>query len=286
VALPFTWLDVFAAEPLTGNQLAVVLDADGLGEEAMLAFARETGLSETTFVQGPSAPGRADYRNRIWWANGELPFAGHPTLGTAVAVALRRGEGEARYVQETPAGLQPVEVAFTGERSARASVVQEPAVFGEEPDPGLVARVAGLEPDDLAPGLPPQVVSTGLSHVVLPLAGADALERCAPAAGLLDALLRPRGCATLYAFHAEPDLGFARARGFFVTPAGLREDPATGSAAGPLCAYLWRRAGGGRIIVDQGTAIGRPSRLEAEPDGDRVRVAGDVVVVAEGVVHL
>jgi trans-2,3-dihydro-3-hydroxyanthranilate isomerase len=90
-----TWLDVFTATPLTGNGLAVVHDADGLDEETMLAFARETRLSETTFVQRASRPG-ADYRNRIFTTVGELPFAGHPSLGTAVAVAHAGGDARAR----------------------------------------------------------------------------------------------------------------------------------------------------------------------------------------------
>src|SRR4051812_48214204 len=104
-----TWLDVFTARALTGNGLAVVHDADDLSDETMLAFARETRLSETTFVQSPTDP-LADYRNRIWMTVGELDFAGHPSLGTAVAVARAHGEREVRYVQQTNAGLQPVEV--------------------------------------------------------------------------------------------------------------------------------------------------------------------------------
>jgi len=91
VCRPVTWLDVFTSTPLTGNQLAVVHDADRLDDATMLAFARETRLSETTYVQAASAAG-ADYRNRIWTMAGELPFAGHPSLGTAVAVARARGE--------------------------------------------------------------------------------------------------------------------------------------------------------------------------------------------------
>ncbi|HUR85671.1 MAG TPA: PhzF family phenazine biosynthesis isomerase, partial [Solirubrobacteraceae bacterium] len=99
-----TWLDVFTSVPLTGNQLAVVHDADGVDEATMLAFARETQLSETTFVQTATEAG-ADYRNRIFTIADEVPFAGHPSLGTAVAVAAARGEDEAHYVQQTGAGM-------------------------------------------------------------------------------------------------------------------------------------------------------------------------------------
>src|SRR6476646_3511453 len=101
----------------------------------MLAFARETRLSETTFVQTATEDG-ADYRNRIWTMPGEIPFAGHPSLGTAVAVARARGETSARYVQQTAAGHQPVEVQFDGDRRARASMLQEPPQFGEQPPAG------------------------------------------------------------------------------------------------------------------------------------------------------
>ena len=286
MALPVTWLDVFTAEPFTGNQLAVVHDADGVDEGAMRAFARETRLSETTFVQRSSVEG-ADYRNRIWNTKAEMAFAGHPSLGTAVAVAARRGVREARYVQETPAGLQPIEVELDADGlRARASMHQEPAVLGEELDPLAVLAAAGLEEADLADGLPPQVVGTGMNQVLLPVRDAAVLERCAPRADLVEALLRPRDCATLYVVHAEPDMGFARARSFYDDVSGVSEDPATGSAAGPLCAYLHARTGAARVIVDQGVEMGRPSRLEAELDGDRVRVAGDAVIVMTGDVRL
>jgi len=132
--LPYTLLDVFTDVRLAGNPLAVVHDADALDERTMLAFAIETKLSETSFVQTRRAAG-ADYRNRIFSMAGELPFAGHPSLGTAVAVARRRGvSGEAVYVQETGAGLQPIEVLIEGD-AASTSMLQEPPRFGPELDP-------------------------------------------------------------------------------------------------------------------------------------------------------
>src|SRR5919197_6158109 len=142
MSFPYTVLDVFAASPLDGNALAVVHDADGLDDATMLRFARETRLSDTTFVQTASAPG-ADYRNRIFTMGGELPFAGHPSLGTAVAVARAASANEARYVQQTPAGLQPIEVSGDGRRF-RASMLQEPAEFGAEHDPEPFLAGVGL----------------------------------------------------------------------------------------------------------------------------------------------
>src|SRR5258705_4363908 len=109
------WLDVFAERPLAGNGLAVVDGADEIGDETMLALAREIRLSETVFVQSAEAEG-ADYRNRIFTVESEIPFAGHPSLGTAVAVARWRGLEEASFTQETRAGLQPIEVRSDGGR--------------------------------------------------------------------------------------------------------------------------------------------------------------------------
>jgi trans-2,3-dihydro-3-hydroxyanthranilate isomerase len=279
-----TWLDVFTSTPLAGNQLAVVHDADGLDDDTMLAFARETRLSETTYVQQPTRDG-ADYRNRIFSSPGEMPFAGHPSLGTAVAVARARGEERARYVQETHAGLQPIEVELDGDR-ARATMLQEPPSFGTCPAPGDVMASAGLDAADAHPQLPPQVVSTGVAHLLAPLADAAALRRGAPSRAALGALLEPLGAALLYLVALDLDAGTADARGFFVDPSAITEDPATGSAAGPLLSYLRERAGTTALTVRQGTEIGRPSRIECAWEDDRPRVSGDVVVVADGHVRL
>jgi trans-2,3-dihydro-3-hydroxyanthranilate isomerase len=279
-----TWLDVFTSAPLAGNQLAVVHDADGLDDDTMLAFARETRLSETTYVQRATRPG-ADYRNRIFSSPGEMPFAGHPSLGTAVAVARARGVERARYVQQTLAGMQPVEVELDGDR-ARATMLQEPPAFGAEPAPADVMAAAGLAAGDVHPQLPPQVVSTGVPHLLAPLNDAAALRRATPSRAALDALLEPLGAMLLYLVVLDLDAGSADARGFFVDPAAITEDPATGSAAGPLLAYLQARAGTTALTVHQGTQIGRPSRIDCAWEDDRPRVSGDVVVIAEGDVLL
>ena len=279
-----TWLDVFTSTPLTGNQLAVVHDADDLDDDTMQAFARETRLSETTFVQSPTAAG-ADYRNRIWSMAGEMPFAGHPSLGTAVAVARARGQDKGRYVQQTPAGLQPVEVELDGDH-ARASMLQEPPQFGARPSPADVLAAAGLPVSSADPQLEPQVVSTGAAHLMVPLKDAAALADAVPAPRALRALLAPVGAIVLYLAVIDVDDGVARARGFFLDPAGVTEDPATGSAAGPLLAYLRERDGMDELTVHQGVEMGRPSRIDCAWADDRPRVSGDVVVVADGDVLL
>ena len=278
-----TWLDVFTDRPLTGNGLAVVHDADGVSDDAMLAFARETRLSETSFVQS-ATESAADYRNRIWMTQGELPFAGHPSLGTAVAVARARGERSVTYTQQTGAGLQPIEVE-AGERVARASMLQEPASFGAEVEAETALRALGLDVRDGAPELAPQVVATGLPQLIVPVREAAALDRVAPDAAALRGVLEGPGCVCAYVAFLDPDRESASARSFFVGGAAVLEDPATGSAAGPLMAYANAHTGAARLRIDQGVAMGRPSLLLCEA-GERVRVAGDAVVVFQATVDL
>ena len=280
-AHPLTWLDVFTSTPLAGNALAVVHDADGLDDATMLAFARETNLSETTFVQ--SGAGDATYRNRIFWPNGELDFAGHPTLGTAVAVARRRDEATASYVQRTRAGLQPIDVRLDG-RAGQASMLQNPATWGDEVDPARALGAVGLDAGLAVAALPVALVSTGHPQLVAVVSDAAALAavRLDPAA--LRAVLGPAAVLYLAAVDVEP--GTARARSFFVQDGVVREDPATGAAAGPLMAHVHRATGRDALRVEQGVEMGRPSVLDCAVEGDRVRVGGDVVVLAEGEVWL
>jgi trans-2,3-dihydro-3-hydroxyanthranilate isomerase len=283
MAHALTWLDVFTDRPLTGNGLAVVHDADAIPDATMLAFARETRLSETTFVQTATEAG-ADYRNRIWMTQRELPFAGHPSLGTAVAVARARGDRAATYTQQTASGLQPIDVEV-GERVAHASMLQEPATFGPEVDPALAPRALGLDESDAAPDLAPQVVGTGLTQLIVPVREAAALDRVAPDVAGLRGVLEGPGCVCAYVAFIDPDRDAAGARAFFLDGGSVLEDPATGSAAGPLMAYAHARTGAARLAIDQGVAMGRASRLLCEA-GDRVRVAGDAVVVFETTVDL
>ena len=262
----------------------MVHDADGLDDATMLAFARETKLSETTFVQSGDAD--CDYRNRIWMLTGELPMAGHPSLGTAVAIAHRRGESTASYVQRTPAGLQPVEVELDG-LVARSSMLQEPAEFLEELDVARVLLTMGLTPEDGHPELRPELVSTGARQVLVPLASTDALARAQPDPALVAAILGDTGAVVVYAFVCESGAATADARSFFDSPGGVaEEDPATGAAAGPLMAYLNRHAGIDALTITQGVQMGRPSRLDCAVEGERARVGGEVVVLAEGTLHL
>jgi trans-2,3-dihydro-3-hydroxyanthranilate isomerase len=278
---PYTLLDVFTERPLAGNGLAVVHDADGIGDDVMLAFARETKLMETTFVQPADVAG-ADYRNRIWTVAEEVPFAGHPSLGTAVAESLRRGEEDVVYHQQTLAGIQEVAVGRRGDR-ARASVVQERAETGPELDPAAVMAAVGLRPDDAHPSLAPQRVSTGLPALIAPVAERDALARARPDVRAIAAL--GQGVVNFYLCWVAPGDGRAAARSFPSLEVES-EDPATGSAAGPLLLYMHDHLGLDHLEIDQGVEMGRPSRLIADIEDGRVRVGGDVVVLVTGTLRL
>jgi trans-2,3-dihydro-3-hydroxyanthranilate isomerase len=261
-----------------------VHDADAVEDRTMLAFARETRLSETTFVQSPTEAG-ADYRNRIWTVGQELPFAGHPSLGTGVAVANASGRtGDFRYVQQTGAGLQAIEVELNM-AGARASMLQEPPAFGVQLDAAEALAPLGLPATAANPDLQPQVVSTGLGHLMLPVRSLEDLSRVIPDYAAIYDLLEPCGAFGVLVACCDPESGTARAR-FFAPDPAIGEDPATGSAAGPLCAYLHRHTGCRAVEITQGVEMGRPSRLLAETAEDRVRVSGDVVVLVEGIVRL
>jgi trans-2,3-dihydro-3-hydroxyanthranilate isomerase len=282
-AFRYTVVDVFTATPLQGNALAVVHDADDVPPAVMHAFAREVRLSETSFLQTATVPD-ADYRNRIWMMGGEIPFAGHPSLGAAAAAARVRSEDSVTYVQETGAGLQPVDVEVE-DQLAHVSMLQEPAEFGPELDPGDVLGTLGLESDDGHPDLPCQVVSTGLPHIVAPVRDAAVLGRVWPNYDRIAQVVGPVGCLVIYLAHVDPESGTARARSFLGS-VETGEDPATGSAAGPLAAYVAQRTGALRLEITQGVEMGRGSRLCTEIEGERVRVGGDVVVVVDGTVFL
>lgn len=281
------WLDVFAECALEGNQLAVVDAADDIETQTMQGVAKEMNLSETTFVQSPGAE-TADYRNRIFTVGAELPFAGHPSLGTAVAVARWRGVEQASFTQETGAGLQGVEVQRDGE-AWRASMLQNKAEFGGDHDPAETMRSVGLDASDAAGELTAQVVSTGLPTLIAPVASAQAVWRARPDFAAIAELLaaeplRIDETPSFYLVHCDPESRTARARMFSEeVPGG--EDPATGSAAGPLCCYLAQR-GWERVTISQGEEMGRPSLIEVEMEDGHPRVSGNVVAVMDGEIEL
>jgi trans-2,3-dihydro-3-hydroxyanthranilate isomerase len=165
-------------------------------------------------------------------------------------------------------------------------MLQAPATFGEEVDRAVALAPFGLGPGDADPKLPPQIVSTGVPQLLVPVGDAGVLDRVAPAETALRDLLSGTGCITAYLVSSDADRAVAQARSFFLDPTGVSEDPATGSAAGPLMAYLNARTGVQRLAIEQGVAMGRPSRLLCESAPSGIRVAGDVVVVFDGTLTL
>jgi trans-2,3-dihydro-3-hydroxyanthranilate isomerase len=279
VRVPFRLLDVFCVGPFTGNQLCVVPEASALDAATMQDLAREIGFSETTFVT--AIEGDA-YDVRIFTPGQELPFAGHPTLGTAFALAAE-GRVPSTVTQRCRSGELLVEVdPEAGRGSMRQFAAELRAPFE---DRAAVARAAGLSEGDLHPERPVRTVWTGLSHTIVPLRDVAALRRARLHAERVGEVVRRTGGEALYLF-AEDGEGRVEAR-MFDWELGIAEDPATGSAAGPLGAYLseHRIAGmPGALEIRQGAQVGRPSLLEVavarEADawvawvGGRVRSAG------------
>lgn len=282
----FYLVDVFTDRPLTGNQLAVVLDAEGLDSEAMQAIAREFNFSETTFITPSRAEG-CDWRVRIFTPTTELPMAGHPTIGSGVVLEAL-GRASERTVFELGVGPTPVSV-----RSGWAEMDQRPPSFGaEHPDPAGLAAALSIDGEDIiATGLLPQFVSTGLPHLMVPVRSLEAVRRLKPRSDELAAALAGSSGSAAYCFTREVEQAGSDAHcRMFAPHLGVVEDPATGSAAGPLACYLAKHAqqeGSIRFRFEQGFEMGRPSLLEASVerlDGviTSVRVAGTARIVAEG----
>ncbi len=279
-SVPFTLLDVFAVRPLEGTLHAVVDEADGIGAQAMATLARRLRLPETSFLQASDSP-TADYRHRIFTIESEIPFAAHPSLGAGAVWCRRRGRPRTEVVQSTGAGEQRLEVALDG-RSGEVAIHQNPAVFGAEMDGGALLEGLGLPRGSGHRTLPAQLMSTGLATVIVPLAEHGALSRIRVDWTRLAPALAPlTDVAVLNCYVvAQRDAGRWSAR-CFAQDIGGGEDPATGSAAGPLGAYLRERTGVEHIVVDQGVDLGSPSRLTVDTR-DGIRVSGEVHLLAEG----
>jgi trans-2,3-dihydro-3-hydroxyanthranilate isomerase len=297
--LDYFVVDVFTDTALTGNPLAVVMNTCGLATERMQQIAREFNLSETTFVERrPAAVEQAEgVRVRIFTTQEELNFAGHPTLGTASVLKLHAPGTVLGDTVTLSLNVGAVPVRFTGE-GLFGEMTQRDPEFGAELDPQEVARLTGLAVDDLDPGLPPQIVSTGTVFAIVALRSVEALARLRVDQPEATAWLRAHGGR--WFFVLAPTLGQQddnspryHARMQFYGG----EDPATGSAAGCAISYLVQRgavAPGERIHVRQGIEIGRPSDLYltahfqngSEQSGSAkitdVRVAGSTVHVASG----
>lgn len=278
-------VNVFAkpGEPFSGNPLCVFEDATGLGDRTMQALALQFNLSETTFIL-PSE--RATARVRIFTPSYEMPFAGHPTLGSAHvlrALLAAAGKPSDEVTLELQAGIIPVRAS--GDRwTLRANAVKTRPVQATREQ---LASMLGLNGADLAE--PALWVDTGSDQLVVPLVSVDALERCRPTAeGLARYGYVSEGRCLVYAFaHSAPE--HVHARMFFNKGTSVVEDPATGSACANLGGYLARTGASKPIVrsVDQGVFTGRPCALHLEVDAeDRSLVTGLVFELARGTVRL
>jgi len=289
----FYTLDVFTTTRFEGNPLAVFTDGDGLSDDQMQAIAREMNLAETVFVQKPTAE-EALARLRIFTTKEELKLAGHPVIGTWFLLAelgvVPAQEGGVHILQETGAGVLPVEIRFKDGRPQGVTMTQKEAIFKPAKiNSKKIAAALGISPKDFDPKLEPQFVSTGIFNLMVPLRNRAAL-------GKIDMItndlrkLQGKNATMAYCF-ALGGNGKAFSRGML--PWELYEDAATGSAAGSLGAYLvkqGRLAPGHTLSILQGTEMGRPSHIEVAvtQNGKKLvpRVSGAAVKVFEGTIRV
>jgi trans-2,3-dihydro-3-hydroxyanthranilate isomerase len=294
----FLTLDVFTARRFAGNPLAVVLEPEGLDDATMQAIAREFNLAETVFVLPPSNRAfRA--RARIFTPRAELPFAGHPTVGTAVLLARLDGTvGECELVLEE--GIGPVRCtaqALDAERG-RASFVltREPEQIGEAEDVGALAAALGLTLDDLGcDGYLPGHWSAGLPCTFVPVRSLDVVERSRPDLARWEETFGPDDPPAVYVFCRQTvEPGHAFHARMFAPALGVPEDPATGAAAAAFAGLVARYGrladGEHRLAIEQGYEMGRPSVIELSlslKSGELVgaSIGGEAVLVSEGTIE-
>lgn len=300
----FRQIDVFTRVPLTGNALAVFPDGTGLDAGTMQALAREMNLSETTFVFDSEDATR---HVRFFTPAAEIPLAGHPTIGTWWTLAelgqlALPSNGVTEVTQHTGAGVLPVRIRTEAGGPVEVTMVQAAPDFGPIiEDTVALSRVLGGSPGLVRTAPLPQVVSTGLPQLMVPVSSLAALQHLpiGGTGGELAAFLRRFGtdCAMCYSTDSTTDDATVHCR-MFAPGLGVPEDPATGSAAGALGAYLVHhgivRAEGhiAHVLVEQGIEIGRPSRIAVTVKTDAagapaaVEVGGEAVTVIEGEVRL
>jgi trans-2,3-dihydro-3-hydroxyanthranilate isomerase len=285
----FATLDVFTDRRFAGNPLAVVLDTEALDATAMQAIAREFNHPETVFVFAPTDPAHRA-RVRIFTPARELPFAGHPTVGTAVLLGARDGGGDLVLEEGIGAVRCTLESTSASGGSARFAIPQLPTEAGEPADDAAIAAALSLAPSDIGEDRAARW-SAGLPFTFVPIASLSAMARCRLDLVKFDAAFGAGGAA--YAFcneTAEPGHHF-HAR-MFAPGMGVPEDPATGSAAAAFAGVLARRLrdGSHALVIEQGYEMGRPSliRLTAEVAAGRLvsaSIGGNAVIVTEGTIE-
>jgi trans-2,3-dihydro-3-hydroxyanthranilate isomerase len=287
---PFYIVDVFAEEKFAGNQLAVFPDAGQIPAELMQKIAREINFSETTFITSEGVS--ESYCVRVFTPNEEIPFAGHPVLGTAYVIhkTLIR-EQIRRITLNLKAGQVPVLFNYLEDGTDIIWMRQREASFGKSFKGEEIADVIGLEVSDLDARFPIEEVSTGLTMIMVPLKGLDAIKRAKTEKEKYFSLIRKSEAKALYMFSSEPYTKSGNISARMFAPAyGIEEDPATGSAAGCLAGYILNHNYLGKpkicASIEQGFEVGRPSRLyikgEYEEGKMLIYVGGKVQMVAKG----
>ncbi len=293
----FVTLDVFTGERFAGNPLAVVLDAEGLDTAAMQQIAKEFNLSETVFVLPPSEPRqRADIR--IFTPARELPFAGHPTVGTAVLLALldRKGEpGAAAFGLKEQVGIVPcaVEVKDATSGTARFRLPRLPFVWGEGKESKDSAWSLGLDPTEIGFDQHiPSRHSAGVAYDLVPVSSLEALARSKPQGEAFDKVFGDSDHPSAYVYARVPEAQGLRFRARMFGPGmGIAEDPATGSAAAAFAGALMQCEplgdGEHNIVIEQGVEMGRPSEIMLQmviKDGAlaSAEIGGSAVMVSRG----
>jgi trans-2,3-dihydro-3-hydroxyanthranilate isomerase len=300
-------LDVFTDRAFCGNPLAVFPEAKGLNDEEMMKIAREMNLSETVFVLPPQDE-RSLRRLRIFTPAREIPFAGHPVVGTWNALAREsvvslpvNGNGWTRIEHEVGIGVLPVDIEFKDGQPVQVVMTQGEFEIQDEIDDrhqqAEIARALGRSREDLDESLPIQIISTGLPSLAVPIRSLADLRYCRINEALLAEVYTRAGATACYAFTRETiETGRARAHARLFAPAdGIPEDPATGSAAGALGAYLIHHHAVAvepheekfSFLIEQGDFINRPSRINIEIKGafgavEEVRVGGPSIIVMRG----
>jgi PhzF family phenazine biosynthesis protein len=293
-AIPFVFVDVFTDVPLAGNPLAVVPHGPGLDDAALRRLAREFNQSETTFLFPPTQP-QADWLLRSFTPTGVEVFgAGHNALGAwwwlAASGLLMLPEPTVHFHQQFGARVLPLTIQTANGRPIAVGMTQAAPTFGAVvADRDALAHALGLNSDDLSAGsLPAQVVATDVAHLLVPVRR-DALPRARPQPDRITELVHAHGGEGCYVFSLETRDAAATADARFFNPGvGIAEDPATGTAAGPLAAYLVHNKATTepRVIIDQGLQTGRPSRLEVQVIGSHIELRGAAVVTAEGTIRI
>ena len=292
--LKFATLDVFTDARFAGNSLAVVFDADGIDSAAMQAVAREFNHPETVFVLKPKAPGSTAHA-RIFTPVLEMPFAGHPTVGTAVVLALRRNAGS-DIVLEEKIGLLKCRVQAADPDCGRATFLLPalPSEAGTAPSREAIAAALGLATDDIGfDGHLPSKWSAGVTFTFVPVRNIDAVRRCRILDAQWDAAFAGSG-AYIFSRETEDKASDFHAR-MFAPGFGVREDPATGSAAAAFAGFCAKSLslddGEHRFIIEQGFEMGRRSMIElglTKRAGALVSasVGGPAVIVTEGEIEI